>query len=82
VFGKHFLEPKHGTAQTLHIHLQEYAPGAKSQKHGHVNEAVFYILDGEGSEEHDGVRYDWESSTTTASTSISIAVPTGPHGRL
>jgi len=31
--------------QTLHIHLEEYAPGGKSQKHGHVNEAVFYILD-------------------------------------
>jgi quercetin dioxygenase-like cupin family protein len=61
VFGKHFLEPKHGLGQTLHIHLQEYAPGAKSQKHGHVNEAVFYILDGEGTEEHDGVRYDWEA---------------------
>jgi quercetin dioxygenase-like cupin family protein len=61
VFGKHYLEPKHGLGQTLHIHLQEYAPGAKSQKHGHANEAVFYILDGEGYEEHDGVRYEWEA---------------------
>ena len=61
VFGKHFLEPKHGLGQTLHIHMQEYAPGAKSQKHGHANEAVFYILDGEGYEEHDGVRYEWEA---------------------
>ncbi len=61
VFGKHYLEPKHGLGQTLHIHLQEYAPGATSQKHGHVNEAVFYILDGEGAEEHDGVRYEWEA---------------------
>jgi quercetin dioxygenase-like cupin family protein len=61
VFGKHYLEPRDGLGQTLHIHLQEYAPGAKSQKHGHVNEAVFYILDGEGAEEHDGVRYEWEA---------------------
>jgi quercetin dioxygenase-like cupin family protein len=61
MFGKHFLEPKDGLGQTLHIHLQEYAPGARSQKHGHVNEAVFYILDGEGAEEHDGVRYEWEA---------------------
>ncbi len=45
--------------QTLHIHLEEYGPGGKSQKHGHVNEAAFYILDGKGYEIHDGVRYDW-----------------------
>src|SRR5437016_49634 len=39
----------------------EYAPGGKSQKHGHVNEAAFYILDGAGYEIHDGVRYDWKA---------------------
>jgi gentisate 1,2-dioxygenase len=61
MFGRHYIEPKDGLGQTLHIHLQEYAPGAWSQKHGHVNEAVFYILDGEGAEEHDGVRYEWEA---------------------
>jgi gentisate 1,2-dioxygenase len=60
-FSKHYIEPKDGLGQTLHIHLEEYAPGAKSQKHGHVNEAVFYILDGEGAEVHDGVRYEWEA---------------------
>ena len=60
-FSKHYLEPKDGLGQTLHIHLEEYAPGASSQKHGHVNEAVFYILDGNGAEVHDGVRYEWES---------------------
>jgi gentisate 1,2-dioxygenase len=36
-------------------------PGGKSQKHGHVNEAAFYILDGVGYEIHDGVRYDWKA---------------------
>jgi quercetin dioxygenase-like cupin family protein len=30
-------------------------------KHGHVNEAAFYILDGTGYEIHDGIRYDWEA---------------------
>jgi gentisate 1,2-dioxygenase len=60
-FSKHYLEPKDGLGQTVHIHLEEYAPGGKSQKHGHVNEAVFYILDGEGAEIHDGVRYEWEA---------------------
>ena len=50
-----------GITQTLHIHLEEYGPGGKSQKHGHVNEAAFYILDGRGYEIHDGVRYDWSA---------------------
>jgi gentisate 1,2-dioxygenase len=43
------------------LHLEEYGPGGRSQKHGHVNEAAFYILDGEGYEVHDGVRYDWKA---------------------
>ena len=60
-FSKHFMEPEDGLAQTLHIHLEEYAPGAKSQMHGHVNEAIFYILDGKGYEIHDGIKYDWKA---------------------
>ena len=60
-FSRHYVEPKDGITQTFHMHLEEYAPGAFSQKHGHVNEAAFYILDGKGYEIHDGVRYDWEA---------------------
>ena len=60
-FSRHYVEPKDGITQTFHMHLEEYAPGASSQKHGHVNEAAFYILDGKGYEIHDGVRYDWEA---------------------
>lgn len=60
-FSKHFVEPVDGMAQTLHIHLEEYAPGGRTQKHGHVNEAAFYILDGVGYEVHDEVRYEWEA---------------------
>jgi quercetin dioxygenase-like cupin family protein len=60
-FSKHFVEPVDGLTQTLHIHLEEYAPGGRTQKHGHVNEAAFYILDGAGYEVHDGVRYDWKA---------------------
>jgi len=60
-FSKHFIEPVDGMTQTLHIHLEEYGPGGRTQKHGHVNEAAFYILDGEGYEIHDGVRYDWKA---------------------
>ena len=58
-FSKHFIEPVDGLTQTLHVHLEEYAPGGRTQKHGHVNEAAFYILDGKGYEVHDGIRYDW-----------------------
>ena len=60
-FSRHYVEPKDGITQTFHIHLEEYGPGGKSQKHGHVNEAAFYILDGEGYEIHDGIRYDWKA---------------------
>src|SRR5436190_3748579 len=60
-FSRHYVEPEDGRTQTLHIHLEEYAPGAKTQKHGHVNEAAFYILDGAGYEVHDGIRYDWKA---------------------
>src|SRR5256884_9609001 len=57
-FSKHFVEPVDGLTQTLHVHLEEYAPGGGTQKHGHVNEAGFSILDGRGYEGTDGVRYD------------------------
>jgi len=60
-YSRHYMEPKDGLAQTLHIHIEEYGPGGKSQKHGHVNEAAFYILDGRGYEIHDGIRYDWQA---------------------
>ena len=60
-FSKHFVEPVDGMTQTLHVHLEEYAPGGRTQKHGHVNEAAFYILDGTGYEIHDGIRYDWDA---------------------
>ena len=60
-YSRHYVEPKDGITQTFHLHLEEYGPGGQSQKHGHVNEAAFYILDGKGYEIHDGVRYDWKA---------------------
>ena len=60
-FSRHYVEPKDGITQTFHLHMEEYGPGGHSQKHGHVNEAAFYILDGEGYEIHDGIRYDWKA---------------------
>ena len=60
-YSRHYVQPKDGITQTFHLHIEEYGPGGKSQKHGHVNEAAFYILDGCGYEIHDGVRYDWQA---------------------
>ena len=60
-FSRPYVEPKDGITQMFHLHLEEWGPGAKSQKHGHVNEAAFYILDGIGYEVHDGIRYDWSA---------------------
>jgi gentisate 1,2-dioxygenase len=60
-YSRHYVEPKDGITQNFHLHLEEYGPGGKSQKHGHVNEAAFYILDGEGYEVHDDLRYDWKA---------------------
>ena len=60
-YSRHYVEPKDGITQTFHLHLEKYGPGARSQKHGHVNEAAFYILDGDGYEVHDGIRYDWHA---------------------
>jgi quercetin dioxygenase-like cupin family protein len=60
-FSRHYVEPKDGITQMFHLHIEEWGPNSKSQKHGHVNEAAFYVLDGEGYEIHDGVRYDWKA---------------------
>jgi gentisate 1,2-dioxygenase len=60
-FNAHILTPRDNTSQVLYVHFVVLAPGGRSQKHGHMNEAMFYILDGKGHEVHDGVRYDWEA---------------------
>ena len=60
-FNVDIVTPKEGITQVLYGHYQVIAPGGKTEKHGHMNEAVFYILDGKGHDIHDGVRYDWEA---------------------
>jgi gentisate 1,2-dioxygenase len=60
-FNAYILTPEEKTSQVLFAHYVVLAPGGRSQKHGHMNEAMFYILDGKGHEIHDGVRYDWEA---------------------
>lgn len=60
-FSAYILTPKKRATQVLFARCTVIAPGGRSQKHGHMNEAIFYILDGKGHEIHDGVRYDWEA---------------------
>ena len=60
-FNSNILTPKYSAAQALYAHFVVVAPGGKSQKHGHVNEAIFYILDGKGYDVHDGERCDWKA---------------------
>jgi len=43
------------------ILMSKGAEGAKSGGHRHYVEAIFYIIEGQGYEIHDGVRYDWEA---------------------
>lgn len=60
-FNCTILSPIHEIAQSIFVHMVVLTPGGVSQKHGHVNEAIFYILDGEGSDVHDGKRADWKA---------------------
>jgi quercetin dioxygenase-like cupin family protein len=61
-FGKSIINPHSlEITQMIECHIEAYAPGGRSQKHGHMNSAVFYILDGKGYDVHDGKRYDWEA---------------------
>jgi len=46
--------------QTIQVHFVELPPHSANHGHGHQNEAVFYILEGRGYEEHDGKQYRWE----------------------
>ncbi len=55
------ITPKEKVTQTLYAHYGVLSPGGKSDKHGHMNEAMFYVLDGKGHDIHDGVRHDWEA---------------------
>src|SRR5574340_751680 len=60
-YNADLVTPKNKSTQVLYAHYVVLAPGGHSDKHGHMNEAMFYILDGKGHEVHDGVRYDWKA---------------------
>ncbi|MDO8637638.1 MAG: cupin domain-containing protein [Dehalococcoidia bacterium] len=47
--------------ETFVCFFEEFPPGGSSQRHGHMNEAVFYILEGRGYEIHDDEKFPWEA---------------------
>lgn len=62
LYGKKVINPQRtAITQMIEAHVDTYSPGGHGQKHGHMNSAVFYILEGKGYDVHDGVRVDWEA---------------------
>jgi mannose-6-phosphate isomerase-like protein (cupin superfamily) len=61
-YGKKIINPQSAkVAQSIETHIEVFAPGGLSQKHGHMNSAVFYVLKGKGYDVHDGRRMDFEA---------------------
>ena len=61
-YGKKIINPQSAkVAQSIETHIEVFAPGGLSQKHGHMNSAVFYVLKGKGYDVHDGRRLDFEA---------------------
>lgn len=60
-WNRWLMEPAMGLMQSIQSHMVDLAPGSRSNKHGHMNEAAFYIVDGKGYDIHDGKRYDYEA---------------------
>lgn len=46
---------------TMTVSEQIIPPGNKSGRHRHYNEAIFYVLEGEGYEIHDDIEYPWQT---------------------
>lgn len=54
-------------SQSLDVHFVTVQPNGRNDGHGHQNEALFYVLKGNGGYEiHDGKRYDWNVGDTVA----------------
>lgn len=58
---KVYIEPETSPGQTMYVFVTSHPPGSHGKKHGHQNEALFYILDGKGYSIHDEERYDWQA---------------------
>lgn len=61
-FGKHVVNPQSAfVTQLIEAHIDDVPPNSHGQKHGHMNSAVMFILDGEGYDVHDGVKIEWKA---------------------
>ena len=61
-YGKKIINPQAvKVSQSIETHMEVYAPGGRTSKHGHMNSAVFFVLKGKGHDIHDGKRLDWEA---------------------
>ena len=60
-WNKTLLKPGMGLMQTIQASMEELAPGGRSQKHGHQNPALMYVLNGVGYDVHDGEQIDWKA---------------------
>jgi quercetin dioxygenase-like cupin family protein len=65
----HIMRPSDETfrSQSLDVHFVTVQPSGRNDGHGHQNEAMFYVLQGDGGYEmHDGKRYDWNAGDAVA----------------
>jgi gentisate 1,2-dioxygenase len=60
-WNKNMIQPGNGMLQSMQSSIEDIAPGGRSQKHGHQNSALLYVLEGQGYDIHDDVRYDWSA---------------------
>ena len=58
-WNKNMIQPGNGMLQSMQSSIEDIAPGGRSQKHGHQNSALLYVLEGQGYDIHDDVKYDW-----------------------
>jgi len=59
--GKGLVTPGKGPIHSFRVFMVKLGPGAMTQKHGHMNPAIFYVLKGRGYTVHDGKRFDAEA---------------------
>jgi gentisate 1,2-dioxygenase len=72
-FGKNVVNPQHAmVTQAIEAHIDVLAPGCFGQRHGHMNSAVFYILEGDGYDVHDGVKYPWKAGDVCIVENMSV----------
>ncbi len=64
LFNKWLISPGFTSpllTQSIVSHIETLAPGGRSEKHGHMNSALLYILEGRGYEIHNRERVDWQA---------------------